>query len=133
MMCCCRRDCTLIAVIAAAILGVIGAFLQFAGRITVTPAFLWVTLGIAVGYLAVLAGGFLLRKCPEPARCLCKALSALLVGILGTQLLSVVLLAVGIVATSVLSAVLVGLLVAALALTLGSTACLVRCLAACEN
>lgn len=132
-MCCCRRDCILISVVAAAILGVIGAFLQISGLITVTPAFLWVTLGIAVGYLAVLAGGFLLRKCAEPARCLCRAVSTVLLGILGTQLFSVVLLAVGVTATSVLSAVLVGLLIASLALALGATACLVRCLAECES
>ena len=132
-MCCCRRDCVLLSIIAAAVLGVVGAFLQISGLITVTPAFLWVTLGIAVGYLAVLAGGFLLRKCGTPTSCLCRALSAVLVGLLGTQLLSVVLLAVGVTATSVVSAVLVGLLVAALALALGATACLVKCLADCES
>ena len=132
-MCCCRRDCVLLSVVAAAILGVIGAFLQISGLITVTSAFVWVALGIAVGYLAVLAGGFLLRKCAAPSGCLCRAVSTVLVGILGTQLFAVILLAVGVVATSVLSAILVGLLVAALSLTLGATACLVRCLADCES
>lgn len=132
-MCCCRRDCVLLSIIAAAVFGVIGAFLQISGLIAVTPAFLWVALGIAVGYLAVLAGGFLLRKCQEPVRCLCRALSTMLVGIWGTQLFAVVLLAVDIAATSVLSAVLVGLLIASLTLALGATACLIRCLADCEG
>lgn len=132
-ICCCRRNGVLLSIIAATVLGVIGAFLQISGLIAVTPAFLWAAFGIAVGYLAVLAGGFLLRKCQEPARCLCRALSTVLVGIWGTQLFAVVLLAVDITAASVLSAVLVGLLIASLALSLGATACLIRCLADCEG
>ena len=54
-MCCCnnRLSCLTAAVVGSAIVGVIAAFLTFAAIITVTPAFLWVVLGIAVGFLAV--------------------------------------------------------------------------------
>ncbi|MBQ3002430.1 MAG: hypothetical protein IJD82_01715, partial [Clostridia bacterium] len=52
--CSCRCSCTLWAIIASAVIGVVAAFLQMAGLINVTPAFLWVLLGIAVVYLAVL-------------------------------------------------------------------------------
>jgi hypothetical protein len=128
--CYCKRNCTLIALVVSAILGVVAAFLQIAGTITATPVFLWAAAGVAVVYLAVLVAS---AARGEGRRCLCAALNAVLLGILGTVLFSVVLLAVGIVATSVLSAVLVGLVVASLALTLTASACLVRCLADCED
>lgn len=128
--CSCKRDCTLLAVIVSAVLGVVAAFLQISGVITVSPVFLWVALGIAVVYLGILVASTTRRM--EQRSCLCPALSAVLAGILGSVLFSLVLLAVGIVATSILSAVLVGLLVAFLALVITGSACLVRCLADCE-
>lgn len=131
--CSCRNECPLLAVLASIILGVIAAFLQITAVITVTPAFLWVALGIAVVYLAVLEVSVALTRRAEQKLCLCDAINTVLAGILGTALLAVVLLAVGIVATSVVSAILVGVLVAFLALTLAGTACLVRCSADCES
>ena len=127
--CNCRWSCTLLAVISAAILGVVAAFLFISGTIAVTTAFLWVALGIGIVYLAGLVST---RRCAEPTGCLCRALDALLAGVLGTILLALVLLAVGIVATSVLSAVLVGVLVFFLWLTVASAACYVRCAADCD-
>ena len=131
--CSCKRDCALIAVIASLILGVVAAFLQITAVITVTPAFLWVALGIAVGYLGVLLVSTALARRAECKPCLCSALETVLTGILGSILFAVVLLAVGIIATSVISAILVGLLVAALTLIFAGSACLVLCLADCEN
>lgn len=130
--CNCRFNCTLFAVISAAVLGVIAAFLQISGTVTVTTAFLWVTLGIGVVYLAGLVAASALRRSAVQPNCLCRALNALLAGVLGTILLSLVLLAVGIVATSVLSAVLVGVLIFFLWLTVASAACYVRCAADCD-
>ena len=130
--CNCRKDCTLIAVIVSVILGIAAAFLQIAGVFTAAPVFLWVALGIAVVYLAVLLVATALSGRTGRGDCRCRSLSAVLYGILGTVLLAAVLLAVGVVATSVLSAILVGLLVAALSLTLIGTACLIRCLADCD-
>lgn len=131
--CGCRRDCTLFAVIAAVILGIVAAFLQITAVITVTPVFLWVALGIAVVYLLGLVATTGLARRTECRLCLCNSLDGVLAGILGTILFSVILLAVGITATSVVSAILVGLLVAFLTLTFTATACLVRCQADCEN
>ncbi len=128
--CCCKRSCGLIAVVVSAIVGVVAAFLQISGTITVTPVFLWAAAGVAVVYLGVLVASAARGECRG---CLCPSLNAVLAGILGTVLFSLVLLAVGIVATSVLSAVLVGLVVAALALALTGSACLVRCLSGCEE
>lgn len=131
--CSCRCNCTVAAVIASVIAGVIAAFLQISGVITVAVPFLWVALGIAVGYLAVVLLATALARRTEGTPCKCVALNALLLGILGTALFSVVLLAVGIVATSILSALLVGALVLFLALILTATACLVRNLADCSS
>lgn len=130
--CNCRFNCTLFAIISAAVLGVIAAFLQISGVITVTTAFLWVALGIGVVYLASLVVTSALRRGTVQPNCLCRALNALLSGVLGTILLALVLLAVGIVATSVLSAVLVGVLVFFLWLTVAASACYVRCAADCD-
>ena len=130
--CGCRRDCVVTALIASAIIGVLTAFLQITAVITVTPVFLWVALGVAVVYLGVLELAAARAGRAERGGC-CRALSAVLTGILGTALFAVVLLAVGIVATSVVSAILVGLLMFFLALTLTATACFVRCLSDCDD
>ncbi len=131
--CNCRRDCTLLAVIAALILGVVAAFLQITAVITVTPAFLWVALGIAVGYLGVLLVTTVLSRRSGCNPCVRSTLGTVLTGILGAILFATILLAVGVVATSVVSAILVGLLVAFLTLTFAGSACLVLCLADCED
>lgn len=130
--CNCRNRCALLAIVASVIIGIVAAFLQITGTITVTPVFLIVAFGIAVAALGVLViAAALVRR--YASTCLCTALQTLLAGILGTILLSVVLLAVGIVATSVISAILVGLTAGFFALTITGGACFVRCLADCEE
>lgn len=133
LTCNCRRNCTLAAVVASLIVGIIAAFLQITAVITVAPVFLWVAFGVAVSFLGILvltAGSSCgIRQCG----CHCVTLRTLLAGILGTILLAAVLLAVGIVATGVINAILVGILVFFLALTLTAAACYVRCLSACEG
>ena len=122
-----RPSCTILAVIVSAILGVVAALLQITAVITVTPAFLWVALGIAIGYLAVL---LVSTGCAKVNACRCgnASLTAVLAGILGTALISVILLAVTFPATSIVGAVLVGLLILFLSLIVTATACLVsRC------
>lgn len=124
-----KNNCTLAAVIASVIIGIITAFLQITGVITVTPAFLWVTFGIAVVYLAVLLATASMAQGTGASACIGTALNALLIGILGTILFSVILLAVGVVATSAISAILSGLLLLFFSLTLTGSACYVKCFA----
>lgn len=124
--CYCRCRCTTAALIVSAVAAVVAALLQISGTITVTPVFLWVAFGIAIGYLALALLGTTRCGCEQAERCGCSALNLILAGILGTILLSAALLAVGIVATSVVSAILVGLLTGSFALFLTATACLVR-------
>ena len=129
---CCesRRDCVGLAAAASVVLGIIAAFLTITAVVAVTPAFLWVTFGVAIGILAILLASS--GCCLRGAACGCgsAALAAVLTGALGTTLLSVVLLAVTFAATSIVGAVAVGLLVLFFALMLTSAACLIRCLSA---
>ena len=128
--CNCRCRCPVAAIVAAVILGVVAAFLQITGTITVTAAFLWTVFGIGVVYLGVLAAAA--TRSTTACACVCPSLSTLLVGVVGTILFAVILLGVGIVATSVVSAILVGVLVGFFFLMITATACLVRCLADCS-
>lgn len=128
----CRPGCTVIAVVVSLILGIITAFLRITAAITLTPAFLWVLLGIAVVYLAVtLISAALFRGgCCES---LCSIVNTLLTGIFGTVVISVVLLAVEFAATSLLGAFLTGALLFFFFLAVTSTACLVRCFLECND
>ena len=130
--CCCKRDCTAAAIVVSIIVGIIGAALSFIGTVTITPAFYWVTFGIAVVSLAVaLLAAVLAGR--NGRGCICSGLTALLAGILGTAFLSLLLLGTAVVTTTPLGAVLNGLLLGFLFLILTSFACLVRCAANCSS
>ena len=132
MLTSCRNNYTVVAVIASLIIGIVTAFLRITATITLTPAFLWVLLGIAVVYLAVtLVSGALFRR--ECCNDLCSIVTALLIGVLGTVLLSIVFLAIEFVATSIIGAILTGGLLFFFFLMVTSSACLVRCLFNCND
>ena len=126
-----KNNCTVFAIIASAIIGVVAAFLTFTATITVTPAFLWVVFGIAVGYLAVLLTVTGLTVNPE-CRNVKAAINTMLAGILGTILFAIILLAITFAATSVVGAIIVGLLLFFFSLTVTATACLVKAYTDCE-
>lgn len=126
-----RCRCTWASWIVSIIIGVVTAFLQITGTITVTTVFLWVTFGIAVAFLGIAA--LTADGTGDTSTCLCRALRALLGGALGTILLSVLLLAIGITATSIFSAILVGLLLFFFSLLLTSTACYASTAANCDD
>lgn len=133
-MCNCRISCPLLSVVTSIIIGIIAAFLQISAVITITPAFLWVVLGIAVVYLAVLLVVTATLEGPDVRiGCLCPILSTLLIGILGAILFSIILLGVAFAATSIIGAIFTGALLAFLSLLITSTVCLIKCLAICDN
>lgn len=133
-LCDCKnnRDCTLAAVVASVIIGVVAAFLNFSATITIPLFVYWIFFGVALIFLALslLVAPFTGRG--ESRGCLCTALSTFLFGIFGTVLLSLVLVLVDIAATGLLASVLIGLLFASLALTVTSVACLIKCLFNCN-
>lgn len=128
----CRPDCSVIAIVTSLILGIIAAFLRITGEITLTPAFLWVVLGIGIVYLAVslIVGAI---SPAETCNNLCSIVTTSIAGILGSILFSIILLAIEFVATSVVGAIFTGLLIFFFFLMLTSTACLIRCLYNCRD
>ncbi len=126
-----RYNCLDIAVLASIIIGGIAGVLTFLATITLTPAFLWVITGIAVVYLALLL--FITSFSRDFSLCKFEALRAVLIGILGTILFSVILLGVTFAATSVIGAIFAGLTVGFFALTITATACLVKRNITCNN
>ena len=128
-----RFGCTFWAVIVSAIVGVVTAFLQITGTITVAPVFSWVFFGIAVLYLAVLLATLSFSDRIGACRNRCAPLYGLLIGILGTILAALVILAFAFVATSIAGAIILGFELFFFSLAATSTACLVKCLFACGN
>ena len=129
--CSCRCNRALVSLIVGAVLGVVTAFLQITGGLTIPTAFLWAAVGLAGVYLAVLLHSVCCCRCDCP--CLCTNLKLTLLGILATIAVGAILLLVGITATSVVSAILVGLLVLSLSALLGGAACYVNSALGCGN
>ena len=132
-MCSCKSNCSVIAIIASVIIGIIAAVLRATAVITVTPAFLWVVLGVAVVYLGVTLVTSASFSGVNVKNCICPVLSVLLTGILGAILTSVILLGIAFSATSVIGAIITGALIAFFSLIFTETACLIKCLARCEE
>ncbi len=123
---CCNssNECLIISIAASVVIGIVAVILTITGIVAVTPAFLWVLFGIAVVYLAIAFIISSLRRFSAP--CSSRSTVATFVaGVLGTILLSVILLAIVFPATSALGAIFVGLLLASFSLIITSTACLV--------
>ncbi len=122
--CCLRNDCLVVAIISSIFIGIIAGVLRATAIITITPAFLWVLLGIAVVYLAIAFVASTLRRFDTPysAR---STVGAFIAGVLGTILFSIILLGIPFAVTSVVGAVLTALLLASFSLIITSVACLV--------
>ncbi len=131
--CLTKSNCSAVAVIASIIIGAISAILTITAAITITPAFLWVVFGVAVVYLALLLIASVDFSGSPSKGCVCRALSVLLTGILGTILTSVILLGITFAATSVIGAIISGALLAFFSLIFTQTACLIKCLSRCKD
>ncbi len=131
--CGCNGDCTGLAIVASVVIAIITGILSGLGLITLTPAFLWVLLGISVVYLAFLPINVTLIRNSVGCACVSSVISALIYGELGTILLSIILLAEIFVVTSPITAILAAGLLGFFSLLITSTACLVRCAAVCAQ
>ncbi len=130
--CSCRQNCMGIAVLASIVIGIIAGFLTSSGILTVALPFLWALFAIgavSLGTLLVLT----VLSGARSLRCICNALLLLLTGILGTLLVSVILLVIDIAAASTIGAIITGLLFLFFTLLITSSACLIRCIADCDN
>lgn len=131
--CNCRPQCSLIGLIVAVGIGILGAILRYTAIVTVTPAFLWVLFGIAIVVLASAPITVAVVRMGGRESCICSSLGGILAGTLGTILTSVLLLGITFAATSAVGAVIFGLLAGFFALTLASIACLAICIAKCGS
>ncbi|MBQ3181658.1 MAG: hypothetical protein IJB50_02755 [Clostridia bacterium] len=132
-VCFCKSNCSVVAVIASVIIGIIAAVLRTTAVITLTPAFLWVVLGIAVLYLAIILVKSASFSGIAQKSCICPVLTVLLTAILGAIVTSVILLGITFVATSIIGAIITGALLAFASLIFFETACLIKCLARCDD
>lgn len=131
--CNCKSNCTGLGIIASLVSGIVALVLTITGTITISTLFAWIAFGVAVG-LAVIT--FLVAAFANAGenrgRCICSGLTALQVGILGTIITSLVLLAVSFAATSIIGAIVYGGFVFFFVLIITSLVCLTRCLASCD-
>lgn len=131
--CYCKTSCPGLSIVAGIIVAIITAMLTFMGTITITPAFLWVTFGIAIVYLAVSSLMSALSPCGTANACKCLAMPVYFTGIVGTIFASLILLGITFAATSILGAVITGLLLGFFTLIILSTICLIKCSMNCRN
>ena len=124
-------ECTFLSISAAIIVGMVTAILQFTAIITVGTVFPWVALGIAIVYLLALV--VFAPSFRNGGGCVCRVLSVIIAGILGTVITALILLAVTFAATSVLGAIFAGLLLGFFALLVTATACLLKCAVNCDE
>ena len=126
-----KINCTGIAFITSLILGIIAAFLQITAVIAIPPILLGSAIIVALVFFLVTLIAVSLTQ--TSCRALCSVVSVLLLGILGSILFAAILLIIDIAATSVIGAILVGLLVFSFSLFILTTACLVKCIANCND
>ena len=131
MNCSCRTTCTGLSVVASIIIGIITAILVYTATVTITAAFSWVLLGVAVVALGVILLAVSDRS--NSGDCACGVLAALLTGILGTVLTSIILLAITFGAGSIIGAIISGAALLFFSLIITSTACLIKCIANCDE
>lgn len=125
--------CLGISIVASIVVAIITAFLTFSATITLTPAFLWVTLGIATVYLAITYFNSANNTQEIQNDCVCSTLTSIIVGILGTIITSLVLLGITFAATSVIGALISGLLLGFLTLIFTSVSCYIFCRTSCDR
>ena len=129
--CDCRYNCNGVALVASLIIGIIGAVLSFTGVITIAAIFYSAVFVVAAVYLAVLLISFFVNR-NQSKPCVCRSITLVLGGALGTILTSLIILAASFAATSVLGTIIVGATLFFVSLLFAATACLIRCLAGCE-
>lgn len=119
-----RNDCLILAVAASILIGVVTAILSATEIVTLTPAFLWAVLGVAVVYLLVAFVASSLRRFDTPYSSK-DLITTFIIGVLGTILFSLILLGVTIATASPAGVIFSGLLLTAFSLIITSISCLV--------
>ena len=128
-----KCECTLFAVIASLVIGIVAVFLNFSSTLVITQTLLWAFFGASIVFLLIgLLASFGICK-SDNRECLCTAVNEFLLGILATVLFSVILLTVDIAAAGLLASILVGILFGVFTLTLTSAACIIKYNLKCKD
>ena len=133
--CNCKAGCTALGVLVSLVAGIAALVLTITGTITVLPVFVWAAFGIAVGalLLAFLVAAFADECGKRECGCICRALSTLQFGALGTILTAFLLLVVDFGAISTIGAIVYGAFFFFFVLLIASISCLTRCYANCGD
>lgn len=127
-----KMGCSALGVVVSLISGVVALVLNITGTITVLPIFAWIGFGVAIGLLIVTL--LIVASTDEERKergCICRALSKLQLGALGTILTALILLAVDFGGISVIGAIIYGAFIFFFVLLITSVICLARCYAEC--
>ena len=132
--CNCRIGCTVSGLIVSLIAGIVTLVLNITGTIGVLPLFAWIGFGVAIGLLIVTFGvAAFTDEGRREKGCICKALSTLQFGALGTILTALVLLAVDFGGITTIGAIIYGAFFFFFIFLLTSVICLARCYASCGD
>ena len=130
--CNCKMGCTASGIVVSLIAGIVTLVLTITGTITVLPLFAWIGFGVAIGLLLVtLSIAALTDEEKRERGCICRALSTLQFGALGTILAALVLLAVDFGGVTIAAALVYGAFIFFFVLLIASVICLARCYASC--
>lgn len=126
-MCCERKNiCTIVAVVLSVIVGFVIALIQAAAGITLDPIFAVITIGISGLFLLSTEVTVAIARIRTRAVSRNSSFGAIMLGIIGTLIVSVIALLVGGISYgSIGGAILFGLLGAFLTLMIASTVCFV--------
>ncbi len=126
-----RNDCAGLAIVAGIVVGIIAAIFRYMAVINVTPAFLWVVLGVAVVLLTV---AFIVYNGRRVSPCAGgPALAVFLISLLGTVLATVILLGISFSAASVIGAIITGVAVGLFFAALTALICIILQAANCRG
>ena len=131
--CECRWNCAAIGIIISLIVGVVGAIILATTTPVIPVAIYWGTLVTALVFLAVTLIVTAITRLVGTASCLCNTLPTLLSGIIGTIILSIVVLVINIATITLPLAILLGVLIAFAGIMLSGLVCLTTCIAGCSS
>lgn len=129
----CRWNCTAIGIIISIVAGIIGAIVLATTTPVIPVAIYWGALVTALVYLAVVLIAVAISRLVGTGSCLCDTLPTVLTGIIGTIILSILVLVINIATITLPLAILIGVLIAFIGILLSGLVCLITCIAGCNS
>lgn len=131
--CGCNLSCKAIGILLSIVFGVLAGILFFFKALPCVTVSIWVALAIAVIVLIATIFAVFRSNSISDKVCLCRNISTLLVGVIGTIITAVVALALWLLPCSIFIATLIGLIAFFFVLTLSAVVCILLCLLDCND